>query len=877
VPGTRLLTLQPELRRAGSILGLALVQHSCICFLLLAFAICARPAAAEDGRAAWLRYQPIPGGDRSRICSALPGQLVLVNAQKRDAVIGSAGEELVRGIASMCGRRLHTTSAIPQGDAFIVGTTSAVEAELGGWRAAKAPGPEGYALLEAHARGHRYIVVAGADARGTLYGSFALLSQVGQARGAPLTLDRTETPASPLRWINQWDNLDGSIERGYAGRSIFFENGAVRADLERAAEYARLLASVGINGCTINNVNADSRLLTPAMIGEVARIADAFRPWGVRLSLSIDFSSPQSVGGLETFDPLDPRVREWWQKTVDAVYARIPDFSGFVVKADSEGKPGPSQYGRSPVQAANMLARVLKAHAGLVLYRGFVYNQHLDWRDRKADRAKAGFDTFSKLDGAFDDNVVIQVKNGPIDFQVREPASPLFGALRQTNQAIELQITQEYLGQQRHLVYLVPQWKTTLDTDMRAENRSTPVKEIVEGKTFHRPLGGFVGVANVGLDQDWVAHPLAMANLYGFARLAWDPNLSSEQIVDEWTRLSFGNDPLVDRTIESMELGSWKLYEDYTGPLGLGTLTDILGAHYGPGIASAEGNGWGQWLRADHAGVGMDRTVASGTGYIGQYPPELARRYESVSSCPDALLLFMHHVAYTHILHSGKTVIQHIYDSHYEGAAGALELALDWQRLEGRIDGERYQKVLALERYQAGHAIVWRDAVTNWFERISGIADAKGRVGNYPDRIEAESMQLEGYSPVEVTPWETASGGKAVVCPQAECRASSVFDRGAGLYRVSVEYFDFHDGTSRYTLLLNARPLAEWTADHTLPTNKMNGSTSTRYIVPVPVELKSGDRIEIIGRPDKMEPAPLDYVSITAAPGAELRESRSRR
>jgi alpha-glucuronidase len=817
------------------------------------------------------------GRDGLRSCSALPGELVVFGANDGDRVLASAGAEIGRGIASMCGRSLHVGSTLRDGDAFIVGTRSAVEAQLSGWHATEAPGAEGYRLAEAHARGHRYIIVAGADARGTLYGSFALLSQIGQARPGALKLDRTETPASQVRWVNQWDNLDGSVERGYAGRSIFFENGHVRADMERASDYARLLASVGINGCTINNVNADPRLLTPAMIGEVARVADAFRPWGVRLSLSIDFSSPRSVGGLATFDPLDPQVRQWWQKTVDALYARIPDFAGFVVKADSEGKPGPSQYGRSPAEAANMLAQALKAHAGLVLYRGFVYNQHLDWHDQKADRAKAGFDTFRKLDGAFDDNVIIQIKNGPIDFQVREPASPLFAALRQTNQAIELQITAEYLGQGRHLVYLVPLWKTTLDTDMRAANRPTPVKEIVEGKTFHRPLGGFVGVANVGLDKNWMAHPLAMANLYGFARLAWNPDLSPEQIVDEWTRLSFGNDALVDRTIDLMQLRSWKLYEEYTGPLGLGTLTDILGVHYGPGIASAEGNGWGQWLRADHEGVGMDRTVSTGTGYIGQYPPELARLYESVSSCPDELLLFMHHVAYTHRLHSGKTVIQHIYDSHYDGARGALGLVRDWQGLDGRIDSERYRKVLELERYQAGHAIVWRDAVTRWFERISGIRDAQGRVGNYPDRVAAASMHLEGYRAVEVTPWETASGGKAVVCHEAECTASAIFSRPAGLYRVAVEYFDFHDGASSYTLLLNARPIAAWKADSTLPTNTMNGSTSTRYSAPRPVALKPGDRIEIIGRPDKTEPAPLDYLSITPAPGGKLGEGASRR
>ncbi len=850
--------------------GVALKLHCVVpmrATLLLAIAFCgaAQGAWGEDGGAGWLRYARITGPAASSVCSSLPSKVLLAGETEgaEVAILRSAGRELERGLAGMCGHSVRFANTLPDADALVVGTMDDVETQLKGWHLDNMPGPEGYTLAETTSHGHRYVIVAGGDARGTLYGAFALLSQVGQGRD--IAFNQTETPADAVRWVNQWDNLDGSIERGYAGRSIFFDGGHVRADLSRASEYARLLASVGINGCTINNVNAAPQMLSPEMIDEVARIADAFRPWGVRLSMSIDFSSPQAIGGLSTFDPLDPTVAAWWSKTVDTIYAKIPDFAGFVVKADSEGKPGPSQYGRSPAQAANVLARALKPHGGMVLYRGFVYNHHLDWRDMKADRAKAGSDNFSSLDGAFDDNVVIQIKNGPIDFQVREPASPLFAALRKTNQAIELQITQEYLGQQRHLVYLVPMWKTTLDTDMRAEDRSTPVKEIVEGRSFHRPIGGFVGVANVGLDTNWVAHPLAMANLYGFARLAWNPNLSSEEIADEWTRLTFGNDAAVDRTIDSMLMRSWHLYEDYTGPLGLGTLTDIIGTHYGPGIASAEGNGWGQWIRADHEGIGMDRTVATGTGYIGQYPPELAKTYESLATCPDELLLFMHHVPYTHVLHSGKTVIQHIYDSHYEGAAGAGQLYVDWATLKGNVDEERFEKVLGLMQYQAGHAIVWRDAVSNWFLRMSGIPDAKGRVGNYPDRVEAESMQLSGYTPVDVTPWETVSGGKAVICKEAECAAKTFFNGAAGKYRIAVEYFDFHNGASAYSLQLNGKELAHWIANNTLPTDRMNGSTSTRYLVPDAVTLKTGDTIEIVGHPDGPEPAPLDYISIVPA------------
>ena len=388
---------------------------------------------------------------------------------------------------------------------------------------------------------------------------FSLLSEV--ARGAnSKSANEFQQPYTPVRWVNQWDNLDGRIERGYGGRSIFFEDGKVRRDLTRAGQYARLLASVGINGCTINNVNAAPGVLEDKFLAQVRRIADAFRPWGVQLSLSVDLSTPKVIGGLDTFDPLDPRVAEWWRKKVDQIYRAVPDFGGFVVKADSEGRSGPSAYGRTHADAANVIARALKPHGGIVFYRAFVYNHHLDWRDLKNDRARAAYDNFHPLDGAFEDNAIVQIKNGPIDFQVREPASPLFAGLRRTNESIELQITQEYTGQQKHLCFLVPMWKEVLDFDMRVDGNPAPVKDLVSGRIFHRPIGGFVGVANVGLDFDWLGSPFAMANLYGFGRLAWDPNLRAETIVDEWTRLTFGNDPLVIKTVSELQLASWRVY-----------------------------------------------------------------------------------------------------------------------------------------------------------------------------------------------------------------------------------------------------------------------------------------------------------------------------
>ena len=788
-------------------------------------------AHAGTGGEAWLRYGPLEPTVRARYDSLPPTVVVLGDS----AVLRSAQGEMIRGIKAMIGRTLGAGKN-SQGKAIILGRLEEIHAVLPKLVPPRPLGPDGFWLVAAQVRGFDCLIVTSPTDRGVLYGVFAFLSKV--ALGENLAaLNELQQPHAAIRWVDQWDNLNGTIERGYAGPSIFFEKGSVRADLTRAGEYARLLASVGITGCTINNVNADPRIIDDSFLPQLARIADAFRPWGVQLAVSVDLSSPKILGNLDTFDPSDPRVIEWWRTRVNQIYQQIPDFGGFVVKADSEGRAGPSSYGRTPADAANVIARALKPHGGILFYRAFVYDHHLDWTNLKNDRARAAYDIFHPLDGKFDDNVIVQIKYGPIDFQAREPVSPLFGGLEKTNQGIELQITQEYTGQQRHLVFLPTMWKEILDFDLRVNGERTPVKDMVAGKVFHSPFGAFVGVANVGTgsdnDPNWLGHPLAMANLYGFGRLAWDPDLSAETIAEEWTRLTFGDDPVVVKTIAGMLLASWRTYENYTGPLGAQTLTDILGSHYGPGIESSERNGWGQWHRADHDGIGMDRTVATGTGFAGQYPPEVRDLYESVQTTPDELLLFFHHVPYTYRLHSGKTVIQHIYDSHYEGAEQAADFVRQWKTLEHRMPDGLYADVLARLEYQAGHAIVWRDAICDWFLRTSGIPDAKGRVGNHPDRVEAESMQLNGYAAMDVTPWENASGGKGIECPRASaCTASFRFDRPAGLYEMDVQYFDQNNGESKFRVLVGDRQVDEWTANDHLPATKPGGDSSTRRRIP---------------------------------------------
>jgi alpha-glucuronidase len=825
--------------------------------VVLSLTLSAGMARAQTAEQGWLRHGYSHG---------MPPVPMHIKALGHDPFEATAIHEIVRGIDRLFGSAPSITEA-SSGSAIVLGTEEEIRSAYPTLNLPISLPPEGFQIVRQEIEGANFLFVVGGSGRGVLYGSFALLRELATTGAPHATV--TDQPAMPIRWVDEWDNADGSIERGYAGRSIFFDAGHVRQDLKPLSEYARLLASVGINGCNINNVNGASPFLRPEMLGEIKRIADAMRPWGVRIGLSVDIASPQKIGGLNTYDPVDPQVIAWWKHKVDEIYTLIPDLGGFTVKADSEGQPGPASYGRTPADAANVLANALAPHGGVVLYRAFVYNHHLDWKDPKADRARAAYDIFHPLDGKFAPNVIVQTKEGPIDFQAQEPVSPLFAGLEKTNQAMEVQITQEYLGQQRHLVYIAPMWKWVLNFDLRAtsggsgESGSTPVKEIISGKTFHRPLGGMIGVAGVGQDG-WLGSPLALANLYAFGRLAWDPNLTAEQIAEEWTRQTLGNDPEVVRTVDAMLMQSWPAYLHYTGPLGMQTLTDITGSHYGPKIEASENNGWGQWHRADHEGVGMDRTVATGTGFVGQYPPEIAKIYEDVKTTPDELLTFFHHVPYTYRLHDGKTVIQYIYDSHYQGAEEAARLGQEWATLEGKIDPKIYAEMHRRLEYQAGHAIVWRDAVVQYFLKLSGIQDEKGRAGHYPGRLEAEDAKLTGYKVVDVKPWEDASGGTAVRCTEASCSAEWTYNGKPGMFDVAVQYFDLQGGDASFTFKVNGQERATWTANASLPSPTLHGDNSTRHVVHA-IDLKPGDVLRVDGEPDKSDPAALDYIETTPA------------
>lgn len=580
--------------------------------------------------------------------------------------------------------------------------------------------------------------------RGLLYGYFHVLRQATAADAADgadgaRTVQRVvvENPVNPIRMVDQWDNMTvgdamGSVERGYSGSSIFYADGQVVGDKSRITDYARLLASVGVNALSINNVNvhaAESHLITD-LVGDVAEIAEILRGYGIRIFASANFAAPMELGGLPSADPLDPTVADWWQKVTEEIYHAIPDFGGFVVKADSENRPGPFTYGRNHADGANLLARALKPHGGVVFWRCFVYDCKQDWRDRHTDRARAAYDHFMPLDGQFDDNVVLQIKNGPMDFQVREPVSPLIGGLRNTNIAVELQIAQEYTGQQRHVCYLVPQWREVLDFDMGADGTAT-VSAIASGRTNDRPLSGVCAVSNIGDDRNWTGHKLAQANLFGFGRLAWNPALSAEAILQEWIAATFGPSPVVTEVVRALMLDSWRTFERYTAPLGVGWMV-TPGSHYGPNIDGYEYSAWGTYHFADRDGIGVDRTVATGTGYAGLYGSPWADVFESLDTCPDEVLLFFHHVPYAHLLHSGKTVIQHIYDTHFEGAERVGEMLERWAGLSsaveaGELEDEAWRNVSARLAEQHRCALEWRDQVNTYFFRKSGVPDNQAR------------------------------------------------------------------------------------------------------------------------------------------------------
>lgn len=643
----------------------------------------------------WLAYH--------RICS-MEGRTLTVSSEFTGPVADRAAEELAMGLGALYG---VTVSASGGG------------ADIALVRDGTLP-PESYRVQAGSGR----CTVCGGDEAGALYGVFALLreAQTAGVSWDEFGLEQQKTPSNALRMFNHWDNLPGDIERGYSGKSFFFKDNQVLVN-QRTVDYARLAASVGINAVVLNNVNvkdAATWLITDRYFAPLREIQKIFEGYAIKMYLCVNFAASMELGGLDTADPCDGRVKEWWKAKAAEIWANLPGLGGFVVKADSEGRPGPYTYGRDQSDGANLLADAVAPYGGRVVWRCFVYNCQQDWRDTKTDRARAGYDNFMPLDGKFRDNVSLQIKNGPMDFQPREPVSPLFGGLKKTHRILEVQAAQEYTGQQRHVCYLIPWYKEILDTDLCCREGGSTVAELIAG-----PGQGMAAVTNTGDDENWTGHDLAAANLYGFGRLSYDGTLGAEEIAREWLRQTFGKQEKVERVLLDILMGSWPAYEKYTAPLGIGWMVNPS-HHYGPNVDGYEYDRWGTYHRADCKGIGVDRTE-KGTGYVNQYAPELAKRYGNLDACPDELVLFFHHLPYDYVLKSGKTVLQHIYDTHFEGAEEAARFLEQVEGLKEYLEPEVYQRMIARFRHQKEHAAEWRDVINTYFYRKTGIPDAKGR------------------------------------------------------------------------------------------------------------------------------------------------------
>ncbi len=659
-------------------------------------------ARAETGYDLWLRYvrvdDPIQRAAYRRAATAI---VVPRGSETGEAIAA----ELTRGLGGLLGIAVARVDHPRSAGAVIVGTpsTSKLVAALG-WTAALAPlGHEGYVIRSTTVGGRAATVIASAGETGAMYGSFHLLRLI-QTRQPIDHLDIAERPRLARRLLNHWDNLDGSIERGYAGRSLWWPD---RTDA-RVRDYARANASLGINGSVINSVNANPQSLTAPLLDKAAGVARMLRPYGIRVYLAVNFSSPKTIGGLATDDPLDPGVAQWWRAKVDEIYRVIPDFGGVIVKANSEGQPGPQDYGRTHADGANVLADALSPHGGVVMWRAFVYDAEVD-----PDRVKRAYKELVPLDGKFRANVFVQAKNGPLDFQPREPFHPLFGAMPKTPLMAELQITQEYLGQATHLVYLAPMWKEFLDADTYAKGPGSVVATVVRA---------FAGVANTGMDENWTGHDFGQANWYAFGRLAWNPGLGAAAIADEWIGMTWGTSPDLVAAIRSIMLDSREAYVHYTMPLGLHHL--IGGNHYAPMPENTDPRraDWSAttYHHADASGIGYDRT-RRGSDAVDQYRSPLREVWDDPATTPDELLLWFHRLPWDYRMKSGRTLWDDLVAAYGRGVEEARGLETRWRALHRKIDEPRYEAVLAKLRRQTEDAAAWRDKCVSYFAAARGV------------------------------------------------------------------------------------------------------------------------------------------------------------
>ncbi len=698
--------------------------------------LCVSPVMnAEDGYRLWLRYDLISEPQILKLYSTtITGWMI----EGESPTLIVAGKELQAGLNGLLGRNIPSVSSVKSDGIVVAGTpeSSSVIASLGLKQRLAKLNDEGYIILNATFNKKKVILIAANKDAGVLYGTFHFL-RLMQMHQNLSQLAIESSPKTRVRLINHWDNLNRTVERGYAGMSLWDWKSLPDSLDPRYTDYARVNASIGINSTVLTNVNANALILTKDYLVKVAALANVFRPYGIKVYLTARFSAPVEIGKLKTADPLDPSVIEWWKKKADEIYSYIPDFGGFLVKANSEGQPGPQNYKRTHADGANMLANVVAPHKGIVMWRAFVYDNNIP-----DDRAKQAYNEFVPLDGQFRENVLIQVKNGPIDFQPREPFHPLFGAMPATPLMTEFQITQEYLGFSIHLVYLAPLFEECLKSDTYAKGRGSLVANVIDGTLENHSLTAMAGVSNIGNDRNWTGHPFAQSNWYAFGRFAWDPYIGSGEIANEWIRMTFSNNNEFVERISKIMLASREIAVNYMTPIGLHHIM-YESLHYGPGPWVDRGRqDWTSvyYHRADSVGIGFNRT-STGSNAIGQYFPEIRDLYENLQTCPENLLLWFHHVPWDYKLRSGRSVWNELCYRYNMGVDSVRWMQKEWLNTKGAIDNERFEKVRALLEKQEENAVVWRDACLLYFQTFS-----KRPI---PDNLEKPEHTLEYYKSIK--------------------------------------------------------------------------------------------------------------------------------
>lgn len=662
----------------------------------------AQSTLPDDGYRLWLKYDRLNDGTK-RNTYATWSKFVVSNSDH--PILKAAAAELQTGLSGLLGQSIPVLTKLDRQSGGIV---LEVAARLNS--TTENQNNEGYTISKRQGN----IIISGKTEQGVLYGAFAWLRhlQTGQSLDA---LPLADSPKVKFRMLNHWDNHNGTIERGYAGESLWKWYELPERIDPRYRDYARANASLGINGTVVNNVNASARFLTTDYLQKVAALADVFRPYGIRVYLSVYFAAPKTLGGLKTSDPLDPQVRQWWADKTKEIYAIIPDFGGFLVKANSEGEPGPQDYGRTHADGANMLAAALKPYDGIVIWRAFVYKS-----DGTTDRFKAAYEEFKPLDGQFDPRVIVQVKNGPIDFQPREPFSPLFGQMPKTPLGIEFQLTQEYLGFATHLVYEAPIFEECLDSDTYVKGPGSTVATVVDGSLHGYQNTLMAGVANTGSDRNWTGHPLAQANWYAFGRLAWNPSLSSRSLAEEWVNMTLTHNAPASARIVNLMLKSRDIYVSYNAPMGLSR--PWTGVHFAPEPWQNRSPrpDWTAvyYHRADSVGLGFDRTP-TGSNALAQYQPEVTQAWKNPATCPLPYLLWFHHVPWTQKLSTNRTLWDELCVRFYTGADSVLWMQREWAEVKPALDPKTFSNVAARLRTQHHEALWWRDAWVLYLQSFS--------------------------------------------------------------------------------------------------------------------------------------------------------------